>query len=342
MNVKKRSPLLLIAAGMLLILLLISGCTSMELNAKKSPPSLPPVEQAGENWPSQGQAFITTEAMLSFYGFTEAFSGYESGYYQSGDYSIYYQLFTPAEYTRTVFMVHGYLTHSSLMAEFIEYLYKQGFRVAAIDLPGHGFSSGSRATVANFTEYAEVISDGYNALCQQAPGSETLFIGHSTGCSGAIELIKQKRSPFTQHIFMGPLVRSFMYNASRFGSWLLPFMSSVPRAAGGNFEQKYDKLFLNDPCYTQAVPMSWVRAMFRWNDSLEQWQEQGGRLDDSIVVLQGTKDRVVDYKYNMRFLEDTGEQVDIRYIENAEHDVFWCSPDKYAETLALLEILLNQ
>ena len=43
---------------------------------------------------------------------------------------------------QTVLLVHGWQSHSAFMSQFIEPLLQRGFRVIAIDLPGHGESSG--------------------------------------------------------------------------------------------------------------------------------------------------------------------------------------------------------
>lgn len=50
---------------------------------------------------------------------------------------------TPAEnLSQTVLLVHGWQSHALFMNKFIEPLQRQGNRVIAIDLPGHGSSSG--------------------------------------------------------------------------------------------------------------------------------------------------------------------------------------------------------
>lgn len=44
--------------------------------------------------------------------------------------------------TQTILLVHGWQSHSAFMNKFIAPLQQSGFRVIAIDLPGHGESSG--------------------------------------------------------------------------------------------------------------------------------------------------------------------------------------------------------
>ncbi len=44
--------------------------------------------------------------------------------------------------TKTVWVVHGWQSHSLFMNKFVSPLLEQGFRVICIDLPGHGESSG--------------------------------------------------------------------------------------------------------------------------------------------------------------------------------------------------------
>lgn len=44
--------------------------------------------------------------------------------------------------SQTVLLVHGWQSHALFMNKFVEPLQRQGYRVIAIDLPGHGASSG--------------------------------------------------------------------------------------------------------------------------------------------------------------------------------------------------------
>ncbi|HLO04901.1 MAG TPA: alpha/beta fold hydrolase [Symbiobacteriaceae bacterium] len=72
-----------------------------------------------------------------------------------------------------VLLVHGWEGHAGQLRGFVEPLVNQGFRVVAVDLPAHGFSSGRRTTVLDFAD----------ALCavEDVVGPVHAVIAHSFG-----------------------------------------------------------------------------------------------------------------------------------------------------------------
>ncbi len=57
----------------------------------------------------------------------------------------------------TVFLLHGYLEHSGIYQPIIREILDQGFSVLTYDLPGHGLSDGSPASIQNFDHYQHVL-----------------------------------------------------------------------------------------------------------------------------------------------------------------------------------------
>ncbi|WP_051361894.1 alpha/beta hydrolase [Solimonas soli] len=74
-------------------------------------------------------------------------------------------------------LVHGWGGHAGQMTALVEPLVAAGYEVVAIDLPGHGLSSGDRASVLHF---AEAVSD-----LAQALGGIDVLVAHSLGAAGA-------------------------------------------------------------------------------------------------------------------------------------------------------------
>jgi alpha-beta hydrolase superfamily lysophospholipase len=53
--------------------------------------------------------------------------------------------------------LHGYLEHSGIYQPIIKEILEQGFSVITYDLPGHGLSNGSPASIQNFDHYQQVL-----------------------------------------------------------------------------------------------------------------------------------------------------------------------------------------
>lgn len=72
-----------------------------------------------------------------------------------------------------VLLLHGWEGHAGQLGKFVEPLTNRGFRVVAVDLPAHGYSTGRRATVLDFA----------NAVCAvgELIGPLHAVIAHSFG-----------------------------------------------------------------------------------------------------------------------------------------------------------------
>jgi len=73
----------------------------------------------------------------------------------------------------TVWLVHGWQSHSLYMSHFVEPFLQSGFRVISVDLPGHGQSSGR-------TFHLPLAVDALNAVINTL-GEFNLVVSHSLG-----------------------------------------------------------------------------------------------------------------------------------------------------------------
>jgi len=81
----------------------------------------------------------------------------------------------PSTHNGTVWLVHGWQSHAYFMAKFVEPLQRHGYRVIAIDLPGHGRSSGR-------TFHLPLAVNAMQAAVASL-GKFDSIVSHSLGCS---------------------------------------------------------------------------------------------------------------------------------------------------------------
>lgn len=103
----------------------------------------------------------------------------------SGGVELYHQSWrTEGEPRGVLVVVHGLKDHGSRYAELAEHLAKSGFVVHAMDLRGHGDSSGDRVWVEKWDDYLSDV-DTFVKHVQSKEGDKPTFVfGHSMG--GAI------------------------------------------------------------------------------------------------------------------------------------------------------------
>jgi alpha-beta hydrolase superfamily lysophospholipase len=245
------------------------------------------------------------------------------GSFRTGNYLIAAHIYMPRFAIETVYLLHGYLLHSGYYNEFIKLLLDHNFAVAVFDLPGHGFSSGDLANIGSFSEYARIFHDFIIKTDETFLPPPFAVVSHSTGGAAVIEYLLTYESPFSVYIFSSPLVRSQLWNLSKTGVGLFQgIIKSVP--APPFIEITSDKEYMDflrhrEPLRRQRVPVTWVKALFQWNKKLTGINKQ---INKKILVFQGKKDNVVDWKYNMNFIREMFPRARIVFYDNARHEIF--------------------
>ena len=99
-----------------------------------------------------------------------------------GGLDLYYQSWHPGGEVRGILaIVHGLGGHSGLYKTIVEYLLPREYAVYALDLRGHGRSSGQRGYINTWTEFRDDLQAFLNLIQQQQPGYPIFLLGHSLG-----------------------------------------------------------------------------------------------------------------------------------------------------------------
>jgi alpha-beta hydrolase superfamily lysophospholipase len=248
-------------------------------------------------------------------------------------------VFVPKKCRGTAVLVHGYLEHSGYFRHAAQRLVKEGYAVVLFDLPGHGLSSGSPATIRDFSFYAAALDRvvRFSARKLKAP---LHLVAHSMGCSAAVELLLTKTSEHIGKVVLAaPLVHPRLWPATKFAYTVLsPVVKKVPRAFPFLSSDKdfiYFTLF-RDPMLRKEIPLHWVHSMLRWNEHLARYSAS----DKELRIFQGTNDLLVDWKYNLAYLKTKFPNARVRTIKDANHQLFNESEKIRTKTLdAIVEYL---
>jgi alpha-beta hydrolase superfamily lysophospholipase len=258
---------------------------------------------------------------FNFYNINLIPDSHYFGYFDSGKNRIASHIFINEKSRGSVFLIHGYLEHSAVsFRNIIPLLLKSGYSIAAIDLPGHGFSDGRRGDVNDFSEYLQAIKGFYKKYLINMPPPYSI-IGHSTGCTGIIDALYYDKLNFKSYILLSPLIRSDLWLLTKTGMFLFGwFLKKVPASAnrGTNNKSHADFLYYKDPLYIRWIPLSWVRAHFRWERKLNNYNKNNKK----IYILQGKKDKSLSWKYNMKYLLYRFPNSTVKYFKNANHNLF--------------------
>ncbi|WP_342596036.1 alpha/beta hydrolase [Salinicola lusitanus] len=240
---------------------------------------------------------------------------------QERRFDLWVQVWAPPSPRGTIFVVHGYFDHLGLYGHLLERLLTLGWQVVMWDLPGHGLSSGARATIDDFTDYVKCFNDIERQIAERhlAPGP-WLAIGQSTGASivATDALARGDQAPWQGLVLLAPLVRPWGWNQSR---WLhriaSPFVDTIPRKYRANTTNLdfADFLRLHDPLQDDHLALTWVTAMRRWMPTL--LKRPPSELP--VLILQGEQDLTVDWSWNLKALRRKFPRAEIVRHPDARH-----------------------
>lgn len=287
--------------------------------------------------PDPGPAF---SPYLRHYGLIFPKARHYIGTFAAGGYQIAAQVMVPQTARGTAFLLHGYYDHVGILSPLIRFLLEKRLCVAAFDLPGHGLSTGERATINDFAEYQTVLAAFIQIAAHPLPPPWYL-IGHSTGGAIALDYLAGKPQPvFKKAVLLAPLVRSAWWNLSRTAHQLLGWaVSDLPRAFPDNSHNPRFNRFIrkHDPLQARSVPAAWVNALFAWESDIQDcppvWIPVG--------VIQGTDDKVVDWQYNLRFLRRKLKQASVYTLPGARHHLINEAPRFQARVFEWIERVLS-
>lgn len=220
-----------------------------------------------------------------------------------------------------VMVIHGYFDHMGLFEHLTRFLLKQGYGVVGFDLPGHGLSSGERASIASFDHYVEVF-EGLLEKVRAGFGCPVSAIGQSTG--GAILLKhlsnnhnRNKRQDLEKVTLLAPLVEPAMW---WFNKWVYALTHRRLRGIKRKFrnnskDQAFVEFVKKDPMQARLLPMSWLGAMKRWVTEARRMKP----CPYPAIILQGKEDATLAWRFNMRLLNKKYPNSSIILIDEVQH-----------------------
>jgi len=241
------------------------------------------------------------------------------------------QLYKPKgkKVSKYLIYCHGYFDHSGIYGPLISLLNKNDIGIILYDMPGHGLTPGKMAEINDFGEYVRVleglISYSYEQLAKNDNNIEFYLMGYSTGAAVVMEYLMHhdkliKKNVINKTVLCSPLVRVAAYNIRKFIINLLNNITYLKRNFDHNTHNVKFSHFIkyNDPLQGKYIPISWIKAMSNWN---ERFTYYGVNDKVQMGIMQGTKDIVVDWKYNINQIMRKFPNCRLQYIEEAYHNL---------------------
>ncbi len=282
--------------------------------------------------PTQDAAWLGStgaQAYLDYYGinFARTRPGVVHGFgaQDAAGFRIATHYWLPENPRGTLVVVHGYYDHVGLFGNAIAFGLAQGMAVLAFDLPGHGLSSGERVVIDAFDQYADVLEVLLGAAQSLLP-APYYALGQSTGGSVLLNYLWRydaaRPAPHLKRIALcAPLVLPRGWRRSgRFLYWMMRyFIRRMPRGRSRSSHNPVFTRFVDELDCLQSPTLSvrWVGAMKAWDQQFRAFCP----LDKPVLILQGTDDQTVAWRYNLKQLARNLPHAKLYFIEGAGHQL---------------------
>ncbi len=220
----------------------------------------------------------------------------------------------------TLFICHGYFDHTGIYGAAIRFGLERGLNVVIFDFPGHGLSSGEPVAIDTFLQYRQVLDSLLQIARDKLPGPWHVM-GQSTGGAAVLAYLQYSVwQPFEKVFLLAPLVRPARWHLRKWMFYLGRFFMVAPNR-GFNINT-HDAEFARrqahrDPLQSHVMSMRWLGAMVDWLHAFP----KTARNEKRILVLQGTDDETVSWRYNMRVIGDRFPNSKRVIIRGARHQM---------------------
>ncbi|SEA12196.1 alpha/beta hydrolase [Microbulbifer marinus] len=220
----------------------------------------------------------------------------------------------------TLFICHGYFDHTGIYGAAVRFGLERDLNVVIFDFPGHGLSSGEPVAIDTFLQYRQVLDRLLHIARDKLPGPWHA-LGQSTGGAALLAYLQYSSwQPFDKVFLLAPLVRPARWHVRKWMYYLGRFFLMAPNR-GFNINT-HDAEFARrqahrDPLQSPVMSMRWLGAMVDWLKTFP----KTAKNPKPILVLQGTGDETVSWRYNMRAIRDRFPNSKRVIIRGARHQM---------------------
>lgn len=242
------------------------------------------------------------------------------GRFKADQYDLALHFFAPENPRGTVFLLHGYYDHVGIYQHPIRYFLQRGYAVVAYDQPGHGLSTGERASIQSFAQYQSALSACIKLCDGNCPAPWYLVAQSMGGAIAMTHLLSDPNTLFRKTVLFAPLVHPVGW---KLGRWVHAVGKHIIKQQQRIFvTNSHDEEFLrflreDDGLQPVAMPMVWVTALKEW---IGQFHDLPSSNCETLII-QGTDDSTLDWRYNLGVIAQKFPNSRIRYISGGRHQL---------------------
>jgi alpha-beta hydrolase superfamily lysophospholipase len=234
--------------------------------------------------------------------------------------TLYAQWWLPESEPRAVVaIVHGYAEHSGRYAQTAADLVAKGYGVEALDLRGHGRSSGERVAVESYDDYLNDVDAFLERVRAEHPGNSLFLLGHSMG-GGVVTSYVIERKPQLDGVILSGAAMLARREDPPAGAPPPPPRTGPLPANTISRDPAVVAAYENDPLVYRGAPPE--RSGAAWAAAYQRVQEGMADIAYPLLILHGTDDKLVPYRGSVQ-LNDMARSTDktLKLYDGLYHEV---------------------
>ena len=205
--------------------------------------------------------------------------------------TIFEQRWLPTGEPRGVVAIcHGYAEHGGRYADVAAYLTERGYVVEALDLRGHGRSSGERVTIQSTDDFHDDLGAFLERVRERNPGRKLFLLGHSMG-GGVVTSYVIMRRPKLDGVMLSGAAMLGPRPEPAPGEPVRP-PAPLPASAISR-DPAIVAAYENDPLVYRGAPNPNMAAASR--TAYERVQADMETITLPLLIMHGTDDLLVPY-----------------------------------------------
>jgi alpha-beta hydrolase superfamily lysophospholipase len=199
----------------------------------------------------------------------------------------------------TFAVVHGLGEHSGRYQRFAQGMAKYGIATYAVDLRGHGLSSGRRGHVDSWSQWTDDTATFVRHVGGLVSG-EVVPLGHSFGGAATVSTVLAGKLPSSRRfVVSSPALRlkvpvsSLQVKAASLASRFAPTLTLDNKVNPGTISRipEVVEAYRNDPLVHSKIS---TRMYAEWHRAAADVLARAGEIRIPFLILAGSDDRLID------------------------------------------------
>lgn len=230
--------------------------------------------------------------------------------------------------TGVIVLVHGMAEHSGRYQHLAKFLNQHHYAVYALDLIGHGQSTGPRGHLNRFSDFTSLLDAFVTLVSDAYPELPRILLGHSMGGLISASYLLENQAAFQGCVLSGPFIKASEQPPKavllliRLIAKLMPRLGMLQLAAEGiSRDPAVVKTYRDDPLvFTGKVTSSMLAQLFNAQRHL---LAQAHRIELPLLIMHGNEDKLAAAAGSQQLI-DTVASVDKQLIiyDQLFHEIF--------------------